>query len=96
MSGKGGRSEACEALRPLPRFTSDEEAARFVEGANLTRCDLSSFRPVRFEFARKTARVTMRLPESLLAAIKAEAARRHMPYQRYMRELLGRGLATDG
>ena len=85
MSGKGGRSEACEALRPLPRFTSDEEAARFVEQSDLTRFDLSGLRPVRFEFARKTLRVTMPLPESPLAAIEAEAARRHMPYQRYMR-----------
>ncbi len=96
MSGKGDRSEAREALRPLPRFASDEEAARFVEGADLTRYDLSGFRPVRFEFEAKSARVTMRLPESLLAAIKAEAARRHMPYQRYMRELLERGLAAEG
>ena len=95
MSGKGDGSEAREALRPLPRFESEEEAARFVEDADLTRYDLSSFRPARFEFARKTARVTMRLPEALLAAIKAEAARRRMPYQRFMRELLERGLATD-
>ncbi len=95
MSGNSTRDGSRRALRPLPRLESDEEAARFVEEADLTRYDLSSFRPVRFEFARKTARVTMRLPESLLAAIKAEAARRHMPYQRFMRELLERGLATD-
>ena len=95
MSGDNTRNWSREALRPLPRLESEEEAARFVEEADLTRYDLSSFRPVRFEFARKTARVTMRLPESLLAAIKAETARRRMPYQRFMRELLERGLATD-
>ena len=96
MSGRGDRREARAALRPLPRFESEEEAARFVEDVDLTRYDLSSFRPVQFEFARKTARVTMRLPEALLAAIKAEAARRRMPYQRLMRELLERGLGAGG
>ncbi len=95
MNGNSTGDRSRRSLRPLPRFESEEEAARFVEDVDLTRYDLSSFRPVQFEFARKTARVTMRLPEALLAAIKAEAARRHMPYQRLMRELLERGLASD-
>lgn len=46
--------------------------------------------PPRHEFAPKAARLTMRLPEALLAAVKAEARRRGLPYQRLIRETLER------
>ncbi len=47
---------------------------------------------MKFEFNKKDARVKMRLPEPLLAKIKAEAEERGIPYQRYMRDLIERGL----
>ncbi len=77
----------------IPVFESDEEAERFVETADLTEYDLSQFKPVRFEFARKDARVNMRLPESLLAAVKARAKARGIPYQRFIREALEHAVA---
>lgn len=49
-----------------------------------------------FEFQEKDARVNMRLPTEQLARTKAEAAKRDMKYQRFMRELLDRGLQTLG
>jgi predicted DNA binding CopG/RHH family protein/uncharacterized DUF497 family protein len=77
----------------IPIFDSDEEAERFVETADLTEYDLSQFKPVRFEFARKDARVNMRLPEPLLAAVKARAKARGIPYQRFIREALEQAVA---
>jgi predicted DNA binding CopG/RHH family protein/uncharacterized DUF497 family protein len=79
--------------KKIPIFESDEEAERFVETADLTEYDLSQFKPVRFEFARKDARVNMRLPEPLLAAVKARAKARGIPYQRFIREALEQAVA---
>jgi predicted DNA binding CopG/RHH family protein len=42
-------------------------------------------RMVRFEFQPKGERVNMRLPKSLLDAVKAAAAKAGMPYQRIIR-----------
>lgn len=74
--------------KPIPSFRSDEEAERFVETADLAEYDLSGFKPVQFEFGKKDARVNMRLPSRLLAAVKARATARGIPYQRLIREAL--------
>ncbi|RDD61513.1 CopG family antitoxin [Ferruginivarius sediminum] len=74
--------------KKIPRFKSDAEAEDFVATADLSEYDLSGAKPVRFEFEKKAARVNMRLPESLLDAIKARAKARGIPYQRYIRETL--------
>ena len=77
--------------RKVPVMTTDEEAEAFLE-QDLSDLDFSQFKPYRFEFENKTARVNMRLPEGQLATLKAEARKRGIPYQRFMRELLERGL----
>jgi predicted DNA binding CopG/RHH family protein len=74
--------------RKIPTFESDEEAEGFVETADLTDYDLSGARPVRFEFEKKASRVNMRLPDSLLKAVKERAHARGIPYQRFIREAL--------
>lgn len=78
--------------KKIPTFSSDADAERFVETADLSEYDLSRFQPVRFEFERKSARINMRLPEKLLDAVKAKAAARGMPYQRFIRETLERAI----
>lgn len=80
-------------LKPFPPLRSDEEAEDFVDTADLSEYDFSGFRPMQFEFAAKTARVNMRLPEAQLRAVKAEAQKRGLPYQRLIRDLIDRGLA---
>ena len=77
----------------FPSFHSDEEAKRFVETADLY--DLSQFRPVRFEFEKKAARVNMRLPQALLNAVKERARARGMLYQRFIREALEQAVTRD-
>jgi len=74
--------------RQLPRLTSDEEAERFVESADLSDYDLNAMKPHSFEFAKKSKQVNMRMPEQLLDAVKAKAAEHGMSYQRFIRQAL--------
>jgi predicted DNA binding CopG/RHH family protein len=74
--------------KQLPKLTSDKDAEAFVAEADLTEYDLSSLTPVRFEFQTKGQRITMRLSEALLDAIKEEAKRSGIPYQRFIRQAL--------
>ncbi|MEQ1691703.1 MAG: BrnA antitoxin family protein [Gemmatimonas sp.] len=76
----------------IPTFASDAEAEAFVDDADLSEYDLAGFQPVRFEFQRKSAKINMRMPESLLEAVKARAAARGVPYQRFIREALERAV----
>lgn len=76
----------------IPTFETDEEAEEFVATADLSDYDLSGGQPVRFEFERKAARITMRLPKALLDAVKKQAAARGIPYQRFIRETLERAV----
>lgn len=74
--------------KPLPDLKTDEAAERFVAEADLTECDLSGMRLVRFEFQPKSERVSLRLPKSLLDAVKAAAAKAGIPYQSFIRQAL--------
>ncbi|MFN9928646.1 MAG: CopG family antitoxin [Phenylobacterium sp.] len=73
--------------RRVPTMTSDAEAEAFLE-QDLSDLDFTQFRPARFEFGPKDARVNMRLPQPLLEAVKTRAASRGVPYQRFIREAL--------
>ena len=75
-----------------PELKSDEDAERFVEEADLTEYDFSEMKPFRFEFEKKEARVNMRLPNSLLEAVKSKARDRGVPYQRLIREAIEQSL----
>ena len=83
--------------KKLPKFKSDREAERFLD-----RKDFSDYIvaenvvPARFEFERKTKSLTMRIPASLLDAVKARAARQGIPYQRLIRQALERVVAERG
>ena len=71
----------------VPVMTTDDEAEAFL-ALDLSALDPAQFRPLTWETAPKAARINMRIPEALLAAIKAKAAARGIPYQRLIRELL--------
>lgn len=83
-----------KSKKPWPTLSSDDAAEAFVAEADLSEYDWSLAEPVRYEFEDKSARLNMRLPESQLAAIKAEAEKRGIKYQRFVRELLDRGMQT--
>ncbi|MFN3834981.1 MAG: CopG family antitoxin [Glycocaulis sp.] len=84
---------AKKTLKPFPSFKSDEEAERFVDQADLTQYDLSGFKPASFEFARKSAQVNLRVPQSLLDAIREKARSRGIPFTRYIRMLMEHDIA---
>jgi predicted DNA binding CopG/RHH family protein len=77
--------------RKVPRMTTDEEAEAFLE-QDLSDLDFSQFKPVKFEFQTKAARLNMRLPVPLLDAVKARAKARGVPYTRFIREVLERAM----
>lgn len=74
--------------RSMPSLQSDSAAEDFLTTADLTQYDLSAFKPMRFEVEPKAAALNMRLPTSLLDAVKARAKAKGIPYTRYVRLLL--------
>lgn len=80
--------------KKIPTFKSDAEAERFVATADLTKYDLSGAKPVLFEFEKKDEQLNMRVPKSLLDAVKARAKVRGIPYTRFIRETLERAIST--
>jgi predicted DNA binding CopG/RHH family protein len=74
--------------KPFPPLRSDAEAEKFVDTVDLSEYDLSGFKPMRFEIEPKAASLNMRLPASLLDAVKAKAKSSGLPYTRYVRMLL--------
>lgn len=79
-------------MKTVPPMTTDVEAQAFLS-QDLSDLDFSQFKPVSWETSLKSARVNMRLPEALMQAIKERAAKRGIPYQRLIREVLERVLA---
>jgi len=62
----------------VPRMTTDQQVQAFLE-QDLSDLDFSQFKPVRFEFENKAARLNMRLPATLLEAVKTRAKARGVP-----------------
>ena len=86
---------AAKDLKPFPTFKTDEEAEKFVDEADLSEYDFSQFRPMHFEFAKKSERVNMRLPKALLSAVKDKASHEGIPYQRFIRRALEQAVSPD-
>lgn len=84
---------SAQGHKPMPSLKSDAEAEKFVDTADLSEYDLTTFRPMRFEIEPKSAALNMRLPQKLLEALKAKAKTRGVPYTRYVRQLLENDVA---
>lgn len=83
------------AKKRFPVLHTDDEAEDFVANADLTQYDLShGIRLSELERRLKDASIHLRLPQGQLDYIKAEAEKRGIPYQRFMRELMERGMRT--
>ena len=50
--------------------------------------DFSQFKPMRFEFKPKEKSLNLRISEDLLDAVRENAKREGIPYQRYIRQAL--------
>jgi predicted DNA binding CopG/RHH family protein len=78
--------------KKFPNFKSDREAEEFVAKADLTEYDFSDMKQVRFELKPKDKSVNLRLSADLLAAIRKQAKKLGIPYQRFMRLKLEQAL----
>ena len=78
--------------KPLPPLLTDQEAERFTETADLSEYDLSGFKPVKFEFEKKDARLELRMPREQLEALKAAAKKAGIPHPRLVRKFIEQGL----
>ena len=79
--------------KKVPRLKSDKAAETFL-AQDLSQLDFSLFKPARFEFEKKDEQINMRVPKPLLAAVKARAKARGIPYTRFIRETLERAIAS--
>jgi predicted DNA binding CopG/RHH family protein len=77
--------------RKVPKFKTDEEAEAFLE-QDLSDLDFSQFKPLRFEFQPKQKSLNLRISEELLDAVRKNAKRQGIPYQRYIRQALERAV----
>ena len=79
--------------RKVPKLRTDKAAKTFLD-RDLSDLDFSQFKPLRFEFEKKEARLNMRLPEVMMRALKESAKSRGIPYQRFIRETLEHALGA--
>ena len=80
--------------KKIPTFKSDAEAERFVATADLTEYNLSGAKSVRFEFEKMDEQLNMRVPKSLLDAVKKRAKASGIPYTRFIRKTLEEAVTT--
>jgi len=73
--------------KKVPLLKTDQEAEAFL-AQDLSKLDFSQFKTARFEFEKKDEQINMRVPKPLLAAVKARAKARGIPYTRFIRETL--------
>ena len=79
--------------KKVPRLKTDKQAEAFL-AQDLSTLDYAQFKPTRFEFEKKDEQINMRMPKPLLAAVKARAKARGIPYTRFIRETLERAIAA--
>jgi predicted DNA binding CopG/RHH family protein len=77
--------------KKVPRLKTDRQAEAFL-AQDLSGLDFAQFKPAKFEFEKKDDQINMRVPTPLLAAVKARAKARGIPYTRFIRETLERAL----
>lgn len=83
--------------KTTPQFRSEDEERKFWATHDLTDY-LDQFKPVEInlsELKPSTKSITIRLPESLLAALKTLANKRDVPYQSLMKILLAERIKEE-
>lgn len=74
-------------IKPIPRFKSEEEEARFWQTHDTTEY-FDTDHPVKLDLSnlkRSSKSVTVRLPESLINHLKTLANKKDVPYQSLMK-----------
>ena len=82
--------------KKLPVLKTDAEAEAFLEQDLSDYLHAGNFKPadwLRFEFKPKQKSLNLRISEELLDAVRKNAKREGIPYQRYIRQVLERAVA---
>jgi predicted DNA binding CopG/RHH family protein len=79
--------------KKVPHFKTDEEAEAFLEQDLTDYLHPGNFKPMHFEIRPKDTSVNLRLSVGLLDAVRANAKREGVPYQRYIRHILERAVS---
>jgi predicted DNA binding CopG/RHH family protein len=81
--------------KKIPHFKTDKEMEDFLEQDLSDYLHPENFAKVEFEFEPKTEKVNMRMTRSMLKTLKQRAKKAHLPYQRYMRQIIEHALASE-
>jgi predicted DNA binding CopG/RHH family protein len=79
--------------KKVPHFKTDEEAEAFLDQDLTDYLHAGNFKPMHFEIRPKDTSVNLRLSAGLLDAVRANAKREGVPYQRYIRHILERAVS---
>ncbi len=79
-------------VKQLNSLNTDQAAIDEVANIDLSEHDLSQFKPVAFEFKKKSARLELRIPEEQLASLKILAKRQGIPHTRLVRQFIEQGM----
>jgi predicted DNA binding CopG/RHH family protein len=74
--------------KKLPKFKTDKEVKDFMKNDISDYINAENFIPLVFEFKKKDKTITLRLPSSLLDALKASAKKEGINYQKIIRNLI--------
>ena len=74
--------------KKLPVFKTDKEAEDFLEKDLSDYISAENLALFPFEYRPKQKSINLRISEELLSAVRAEARRRRIPYQRYIWQAL--------
>jgi predicted DNA binding CopG/RHH family protein len=74
--------------KKLPVFKTDKEAEDFLDRDLSDYLHAENFAPFVFEYQPKQKSINLRISEQLLSAVRADARRHGVPYQRYIRQAL--------
>jgi predicted DNA binding CopG/RHH family protein len=80
--------------KKVPHFKTDEEAEAFLEQDLTDYLHAGNFKPMHFEIRPKEKSINLRISEDLLAVVRENAKREGVPYQRYIRHLIERGVTA--
>ena len=81
--------------KKIPAFKTDRAAAWFVDKAYLSQYDLSGAQLVRFEIKPKGKSINLRLSDKLDNAVRVQATRAGVPYQRFIRLTLEQAIGSQ-
>ncbi|MFZ0844414.1 MAG: BrnA antitoxin family protein [Pseudolabrys sp.] len=81
--------------KKVPHFKTDEEAEAYLEQDLTDYLHAGNFKPMQFEIRPKVKSINLRLSEGLLDAVRENAKREGVPYQRFIRLALERAVTPS-